>query len=123
MFSTSLARIIHEYRRERPYRENELWRAIEETIAISRTQHRNTQEARRVRRTIAGLSPQAREVLDMVVDGVPNKRIARRLHVSIRTVETRRAQIFHAFDVNSVAELVRKVVEARLADSFTAPVI
>ena len=58
------------------------------------------------------LNESQRTVLDMVVRGLPNKTIANRLDVSIRTVENRRHEIFQVMGANSVAELVRMVIEA-----------
>jgi FixJ family two-component response regulator len=50
------------------------------------------------------------------VAGKPNKRIARELDVSIRTVENRRRDVFAKMKADSVAELVRMVIEAGDSD-------
>lgn len=48
-------------------------------------------------------------VMTMIFRGMMNKNIARRLSVSLRTVESDRAQIFEAFEVESAVELVREL--------------
>ena len=47
-----------------------------------------------------------------MVDGKANKEIAAKLSVSVRTVEARRHQIFKKAGVESVAQLVKIVLEA-----------
>ena len=48
-----------------------------------------------------------------MVDGLANKVIARRINVSVRTVENRRQRIFEKTGTDSLAELIRLVVESR----------
>lgn len=56
------------------------------------------------------LSRRERDVLTHIVEGAPNKEIARRLNVSPRTVEDHRARILRKTGVRSAAELVRLVL-------------
>lgn len=48
---------------------------------------------------LAGLSQREREVLDALVEGLPNKLIARRLEISEKTVKSHLTRIFRALDV------------------------
>jgi DNA-binding NarL/FixJ family response regulator len=48
---------------------------------------------------LAGLSQREREVLQLLVEGLPNKLIARRLEISEKTVKSHLTQIFRALDV------------------------
>ena len=48
---------------------------------------------------LAGLSQREREVLDALVEGLPNKLIARRLGISEKTVKTHLTSVFRAIDV------------------------
>jgi len=50
--------------------------------------------------------------MDRIVAGKANKVIAMELDVSIRTVEARRQEVFAKMKSDSVAELVRLVIEA-----------
>jgi DNA-binding NarL/FixJ family response regulator len=53
------------------------------------------------------LTPRQREVLQLVAEGQSTQRIARRLRLSVKTVETHRAQIMQRLDIHHVAGLVR----------------
>jgi DNA-binding NarL/FixJ family response regulator len=47
----------------------------------------------------AGLSQREREVLGLLVEGLPNKLIARRLEISEKTVKSHLTNVFRAIDV------------------------
>jgi len=49
--------------------------------------------------------------MDHIVAGRPNRWIAQQLDVGIRTVESRRSEVFKQMQAESVAELVHMVVE------------
>jgi DNA-binding NarL/FixJ family response regulator len=48
---------------------------------------------------LAGLSEREREVLELLVEGLPNKLIARRLEISEKTVKSHLTRIFRVLDV------------------------
>lgn len=60
------------------------------------------------------LSEREREVLDLLSEGSSNKRIARELSISPRTVEIHRANMMQKLGAKHVAEVVRLRWEARL---------
>jgi len=53
------------------------------------------------------LTPRQREVLQLVAEGLSSKEIARRLDLSIKTVDTHRGQVMKQLDIHEVAGLVR----------------
>jgi DNA-binding NarL/FixJ family response regulator len=53
------------------------------------------------------LSRREREVFELAVAGGTNRKIADRLMISIKTVETHRASIYRKLDAHSTADLVR----------------
>ena len=57
------------------------------------------------------LTSNEHQVLDLVTKGTANKVIARRLDISVRTVEDRRKKIYGKLNVGSVAALVELVVD------------
>jgi len=61
---------------------------------------------------LASLTPREREVLELVTQGKANKVIAGDLNVSQRTVEIHRARVMEKMGANSLAHLVRMVIEA-----------
>jgi two-component system response regulator NreC len=60
------------------------------------------------------LTPREREVLQLVADGRPNKKIASMLGIAIRTVEAHRASIMRKLDLRDHASLVRYAVRKRI---------
>lgn len=61
---------------------------------------------------LATLTPREREVLDLLVTGLPNKAIANELGASPRTIEVHRAHILEKLQARSLPELVRLVLAA-----------
>ena len=66
-----------------------------------------------VRQRLETLSERERQVLDGVVDGQPNKVIARELGISPRTVEIYRAKLMTKMQADNLAALVRMTLSAR----------
>ena len=63
------------------------------------------------------LTEREREVLELLVRGYTQREMAERLHVSIKTVETHRANIVAKLDCHSRAEIVSYAVSAGLLRS------
>jgi len=63
---------------------------------------------------LARLTPRQREVLQLLAEGHSTKEIAFRLHVSVKTVETHRAQVMDRLDIHDLAGLVRFAVRMGL---------
>ena len=66
---------------------------------------------------LAGLTERQREVLQLIAEGSSTKEIAGRLDVSVKTVETHRAQIMERLDIRDVAGLVRFAIRAGLVST------
>jgi DNA-binding NarL/FixJ family response regulator len=62
-------------------------------------------------------TPREQSVLDLVVDGLMNKEIARRLETSVRNVEKYVSRLFSKTGTNSRTELVRYALEHGLVDT------
>ena len=56
------------------------------------------------------LSAREREVLQLIAEGWPTRKIASHLYVSIKTVETHRRQIMKKLDIHSVADLTKYAI-------------
>lgn len=102
---------------DKPCSEAALHDAVAKAIERDRQLAEKTQKRQAAADAITKLSDNEREVLQMVLDGIPNKQIARRLGVCVRTIESRRSKIYQTTGVNSVAELVRLAVTAGFIDS------
>ncbi|MFN2389161.1 MAG: response regulator [Actinomycetota bacterium] len=62
------------------------------------------------------LTPREREILKHMSDGLPNKTIASRLHVSDRTVTTHIANIYSKLQVNNRVSAVQEAIRRRILD-------
>ena len=97
---------------DKPCGDAALRRAVAQALNEDRARRQRDGARRQAADALAKLSDSEREVLRMVLDGTPNKQIARRLGVCVRTVEARRSKIYKMTGVTSVAGLVRLCLTA-----------
>jgi DNA-binding NarL/FixJ family response regulator len=62
------------------------------------------------RRPVTTLTPQQREVLQLIAEGKGTKAIASLLNVSVKTVEFHKSRIMEELDLHSTADLTRYAV-------------
>jgi DNA-binding NarL/FixJ family response regulator len=60
------------------------------------------------------LTPRQREVLQLVAEGRSTREIAERLHLSVKTVETHRAEVMRRLDIFDLPGLTRYAIRAGL---------
>ena len=63
------------------------------------------------------LTSREREIVQLLAEGRSNKDIARRLALSVKTVETHRASVMRKLELTSLAELVRWAVRNRIVEA------
>ena len=68
------------------------------------------------RELLDSLSPRQREVLRLIAEGRTTKQIAQELGISVKTVETHRAQLMERLGIRDVAGLVRYAILVGLID-------
>ena len=90
---------------EKPFSDNQLVDRIEQALAHSARTLAARQQNARVQQRLAELTDRERDVMRLVVEGLPNKLIADQLDISVRTVEVHRARVFDKMDVKSAVEL------------------
>lgn len=93
---------------EKPFDDEVLVTAIERALDALDAQHPGGGAPA----GIAALSARERQVLDLVVDGLDNRRIGEALGISPRTVEVHKARIMAKLGARSLADLIR--LHARL---------
>lgn len=102
---------------DKPCAQEAVWKAIETAITVdAERRYRRSRQASMQERFVS-LTEQEREVMWQIVDGSPNKITARRLGVSVRTIENRRRSIFAKLGIRSVAELVTTVMQTTSEES------
>lgn len=98
---------------EKPYREEELIAAVRSALAGEGDNGAQQAAREDYAKRFARLSERENEVLGRLLEGKLNKIIAHELGVSIRTVESVRANIMAKTGVSSLSELVRLSLLAR----------
>lgn len=63
---------------------------------------------------LARLTPRQREILTLIAEGLGTKDIGRRLNISVKTVESHRAQLMDRLDMHDIASLVRYAIKMGL---------
>ena len=66
---------------------------------------------------LARLTGRQREILQLIAEGCSTKQIAQRLDLSVKTVETHRAQLMERLDIHDVPGLVRLAIRTGLVQS------
>lgn len=91
---------------EKPFSDNALVDRVEQALAQSRAFVQAHRKTGLLRERQGELTDRERDVMHLVVEGLPNKLIADRLDISVRTVEVHRARVFDKMEVKSAVELV-----------------
>jgi RNA polymerase sigma factor (sigma-70 family) len=91
----------------KPFRDQDLLDAVQ--VAVERDRKRREEEAELaiLRERFELLTPREREVLPLVVSGLPNKQIAAEIGTSETTVKVHRSQLMRKMYAESLPELVR----------------
>ena len=90
---------------EKPFSDNALVDRIEQALAQSSERLAHVRERSDLQVRLSELTERERDVMDLVVAGLPNKLIADQLDISVRTVEVHRSRVFDKMQVKSAVEL------------------
>jgi two-component system response regulator DctR len=90
---------------EKPFSDNALVDRVEQALKRSGQVLAARREKGLVQARVAELTERERDVMRLVVEGLPNKLIADQLDISVRTVEVHRARVFDKMEVKSAVEL------------------
>ena len=96
---------------EKPFSDNALVDRIEQALALSSQRLALQVMSASVASRLAELTERERDVLRLVVEGLPNKLIADQLDISVRTVEVHRSRVFEKMCVKSAVELANLLRE------------
>ncbi len=90
---------------EKPFSDNLLVDRIEQALAQSAAALAQRSEHTSLQARLNGLTERERDVMRLVVGGLPNKLVADQLDISVRTVEVHRARVFEKMSVKSAVDL------------------
>lgn len=90
---------------QKPFNEQLLLDRVQKAIAQCQAKRQAASQQDDLNNRLASLTPREREVLDGILAGLPNKRIASQLDISIKTVEQHRARAMAKLGARSLADL------------------
>ncbi len=90
---------------EKPFSDNQLVDRIQAALELSARHIEACRARHELQDRLADLTDRERDVMRLVVEGLPNKLIADQLDISVRTVEVHRARVFDKMQVKSAVEL------------------
>ena len=90
---------------EKPFSDNALVDRIEQALAHSAAALQALAQTSSLQARLDGLTERERDVMRLVVAGLPNKLVADQLDISVRTVEVHRARVFDKMGVKSAVDL------------------
>ena len=90
---------------EKPFSDNQLVDRIQAALELSARHIEACRARHELQGRLSDLTDRERDVMRLVVEGLPNKLIADQLDISVRTVEVHRARVFDKMQVKSAVEL------------------
>ena len=98
---------------EQPFRAEELVAKVRAAIEQYSAHSASRLEQQELRDRVATLTAREREVLDLVIEGISTKEMARRLIISPRTVEVHRSRIMRKMAMKSLRDTLRIALALR----------
>jgi two-component system response regulator FixJ len=92
---------------QKPFDAEALLTAVEEALSRADEAHNVLQETEQFKARLTLLTPREREVLRLVLEGLPTKLIAHHLQISARTAEHHRAAIMQKMQARNISHLLR----------------
>jgi len=90
---------------EKPFSDNALVDRVEQALLLSQERLKARTQQAFLQSRLGELTDRERDVMRLVVEGLPNKLIADQLDISVRTVEVHRSRVFDKMEVKSAVEL------------------
>jgi len=100
---------------EKPYDPQHMLDVVQETLELAQQRFEADRGRREIEERVAGLTPREREILALVIDGLPSQNIARKLGTSVKTVDVHRTRIKAKTGADSIATLVRDILQHNVA--------
>lgn len=98
---------------EKPFHHQVFLDSVRDMIDISKRRRESLLKQSEMVQKLKLLTARENEIAKLVVDGVLTKQIAKRLGISVKTVEVHRSHITKKLGVESIAQLVKLIVDAR----------
>ena len=99
---------------EKPFDRRTLLERIFKALELDKAWRERLAEQDEMDKLIAQLSPRERDTLELIIAGESNKVMAKKLDITERAVEMRRANIMKKLGVGSLAEMLDRVITHRV---------
>lgn len=99
---------------EKPYEPQHMLEVVQEQLVVAAKRFAEQARRKEVSGRLESLTPREREVLRLVIDGLPSQLIARRLGTSVKTVDVHRARIKAKTEAETLSTLVRDVLQHQI---------
>jgi FixJ family two-component response regulator len=106
---------------EKPFEPAAVLAVVKRGVDLCRLRQADMRYASSARSRIAALSDSERGVLELVLAGHPNKVIAKTLGLGLRTVESRKTQLYRKLAADSLSELFHIAMAAGFTRNPTPP--
>lgn len=97
---------------EKPFSDNALVDRVEQALQRSAQELAQRNARRDMQQRMDSLTERERDVMRLVIEGLPNKLVADQLNISVRTVEVHRSRVFDKMGVKSAVELANALRSA-----------
>ena len=91
----------------KPFQHGELLAKVKAAVAHYRGERKTLLDVHELSHRAGTCTPRERDVMELLVEGLPNKKIAEALNISPRTVEIHRAHVMEKMAAESLPDLVR----------------
>ena len=96
---------------EKPFKGQELLNLIHNAINQHKEIREKSNTQNKAQTRLDSLTKREKQVMELVVVGMLNKDIAKKLEISIKTVEVHRANVMDKMSANSITDLVRMYLD------------
>ncbi|AWK70945.1 DNA-binding response regulator [Rhodococcus oxybenzonivorans] len=100
---------------EKPYDPQHMLDVIQDALRVARQRFCERRNRTELQGRIDTLTVREKEILALVLDGLPSKNIAKELGISVKTVDVHRTRIKEKTGAESIAVLVRDILQAGIA--------
>lgn len=101
---------------EKPFNNHHILERIQQALSLDAERRNHTSKRNVSQQLYETLTPREKEVLALLIVGLPNKVIAAKMLVSPRTIETHRANILRKMEADSVVLLAQQTACLRLPE-------
>jgi FixJ family two-component response regulator len=98
---------------EKPFGDQVILECIQQAIERDRKERQFRADRTEFEERLSHLTRREREVMDLLVEGLPNKVIAAKLRLARKTIETHRSNLMTKMKASSLADLIRHMLTYR----------